>query len=267
MILLGLDLETTGTDPESASIIEVGAVLWDSDSGQPVRCWSTLVKSAIPLDPDVVEITGITDDLLQAHGVDLPGVLRSLRADMLTADYIVAHNAGYDRRVLERATADCCFTRQDYNWIDTMMDVPFPRGCQYRNLTYLQAFHGFVNPFPHRALTDVLTTMTILQRYNLADVIERSKSPTLKVKACFEWGCPGFDEIKDFAKSRGFKWNGDKGSKYWWKPIKQTALQEEIDACAPYFELAVVDKQKDLFGNPTHEIYVHPVHYLQEASA
>ena len=50
MYLLGIDLETTGLDPLSSEIIEVGYVVWDTVTLSPVDLGSRLIKidSAIP---------------------------------------------------------------------------------------------------------------------------------------------------------------------------------------------------------------------------
>ena len=36
MYLLGIDLETTGIDPSSSDIIEIGYMVWDTNFSHPV---------------------------------------------------------------------------------------------------------------------------------------------------------------------------------------------------------------------------------------
>ncbi len=170
MIIAGLDFETTGTSMEADRIIEIGCVLWDTVLGQPVEIYSALV-----LHPDGPEVTaeitlinGLTQALLQARGRAPCDAFADLAWYLAQADAVCAHNGTtFDRPMFEaergrQASAGHGHEWKDIPWIDTMVDIDFPPRLTARKLSHLAAEHGFLNPFPHRAVFDV---MTMLQGY------------------------------------------------------------------------------------------------------
>src|SRR5258708_20210268 len=58
--LVDIDLETTGLDPSSAEIIEIGAVKFQDD--QILETYSTLVDPGSMIPAKITAITGITQD-------------------------------------------------------------------------------------------------------------------------------------------------------------------------------------------------------------
>ena len=46
-----------------------------------------------------------------------------------------------------------------------------------RSLPYLAADHGFLNPFPHRALFDVMTMIQIAGMYDINEILKYADSP------------------------------------------------------------------------------------------
>ena len=91
-------------------------------------------------------------------------------------------------------------------WIDTCTDVPYPPSVGSRTLRYLAADHLFINPFPHRAIFDVMTMLTVLSHYNVEEIAVLAKSPVIHVQAKV-----GYDE-REKAKARGYMWEGQTGS-------------------------------------------------------
>jgi DNA polymerase-3 subunit epsilon len=57
--LASLDLETTGTDPATSRVVEVGIVKRFPDGGEHVRSWR--INPGVPIPPDASTIHGITD--------------------------------------------------------------------------------------------------------------------------------------------------------------------------------------------------------------
>jgi len=222
MILLGIDLETTGLDTSSCEIIEVGAVLWDTGTHQIVRTYSTLVKNQQPIPEDVQKLTGITQGLVDRFGTSWSTVLTFLNRLQGECDYLVGHNAkGYDAEILARMGME--FGRP---WIDTTQDVPYPAEIKTRKLTHLAAEHRFVNPFPHRAVTDVLTTLQILSFYQPEEIERYAKADSKTVVAQFERSDPEFESKKEVVKRNRYRWTG--APEYQWrKTLKDFQVEEE----------------------------------------
>jgi len=92
-----LDFETTGLDPTSSEIIEIGAILVDGlEAGERFHA---LLKPARPVPWTISQITGITNEMLEGKpplSEVAPAFLDFLR------DYpIVAHNAAMERSFLD----------------------------------------------------------------------------------------------------------------------------------------------------------------------
>jgi len=79
-----------------------------------------------------------------------------------------------------------------------VVDVPSPPQITTRKLAHLAAEHGFLNPFAHRAVFDVLTMLKILSCYPIENVIISSNQPLMKLVALV-----AFDG-RYKAKARGF---------------------------------------------------------------
>lgn len=215
MKVLGLDFETTGLNATSDRVIEIGAVVWDTDRQQPVALQSDLVlPDPFPgLIEEIVKITGIQEEDLKTFGIDGNVAFEKLLSLVAECDYIVAHNAEFDRSFYRQELMNYGLSEEgETPWIDTVTDIPYSSDIVTRKLTYLAAEHGFVNTYAHRAVFDTLTMLSLLNRYDLAEVVERSKSPSVTVTSHVTF------EEKDKAKNMGFRW--DAPNKKWIKTMK-----------------------------------------------
>ena len=243
-LVFGIDLEgvnenlESGINTDTDRVTEVGALLWDWEVAQPVSFHSFLLDE--PGRPDIteelVELTGITDSMLFNHGFkkeDIPRQLEALIQDMDKADYIIAHNGrGYDQPMLE-----ALFKRYDKNlpikvWIDSSSDIEYPRSMKQRSLMALEHYHGFVNPFPHRAVTDVMSMLKVASQYNLDRMAQLAISPVVELVAEFSppnWNDPEevekFNRIKNKVAKSGFRWNPQK--KIWSRRVHRLLLDEK----------------------------------------
>lgn len=239
MLLLGVDFETTGLDVEKDLIIEVGAVLWCTTREAPIKFISGFMNhpGLTEIKPEITELTGIDMDLLEdAEFVENNNSpLRQLWILSGYAHYMVAHNArGFDKPLYQNHVGK--YLREvgetSHKWIDTRTDVPYPKSITTRNLKYLLAEHGIINPFPHRALTDTLCMMTLLSKYDINEVIHISQTPNLKIKANVSY------DDRQKAKDRSFHWDQKVGG--WFKLIKKTFLEEEEKLCS--FPIKVIEE-------------------------
>jgi len=218
MLILGLDLETSGLDRKECDILEFGAVLWHVEDKRPVHLFSLFNKdfqSEVP--PEIEKLIGLNAAEVKRFGKPLRECLTELNTLFEAVDYVVAHNGGnFDKPFLEETYKSIGMTMPEKVWIDTMIDLPYPDGMGTRKLTYLACEHGFVNPFPHRALTDVLTTLKIMAAYDFEVVRAVAESPLVQVIAQVS-----YDE-RHKPRQAGFRWDPER--KYWYLDIRKALV-------------------------------------------
>lgn len=219
MLVCGVDLETTGTDPETCKIVEIGLVLWDTDNNKIIKSESALLfVDEIPAEAQAIH--GITTEEVRDHGIYLDAALEIFDKYNTISSYTVAHNGTkYDRIILERCYREYFGKELIANWIDTLTDIPFPETIKVRRLPYLAADHGFINPFPHRALFDVMTMLKVMSFYPFEKIVEISRQPMVRVVA--QLGYPD----KDKAKERSYHWDSEK--REWYKEMKLYLVERE----------------------------------------
>lgn len=150
---ISLDLETTGLNPKTDKIIEIGAVR--VICGEVQETFSALVNPGRRLEERIVELTGISDqelagakelsacfdDLLEFLG-DLP-----LLGHRILFDYSFLKKAAVDRRLkLEKKGIDTLKIARRY--LPELSHRDLPSLCRYYGITHKA----------HRALGDALAT-------------------------------------------------------------------------------------------------------------
>jgi len=217
MIICGLDFETTGLSPQTDRVIEIGLVLWDTDLHAPVALYGSLVRSEVKVPKEVTTINNITDDMLQKYGVAQDAALCTVSGWMKKSEAACAHNGtGFDKLFYEQW---CLREKKPFEntflWIDTCIDLGAPIG----RLIHAAAERGFVNPFPHRAVTDVLTMLRILDYYDANEVVRQARIPNVTVQALVNY------DDREKAKARGYHWNGE--TRQWLRAVKEDQLEKE----------------------------------------
>jgi DNA polymerase-3 subunit epsilon len=179
-----VDVETTGTNPDRDKIIELGICLfeYDRESGRIYKVlgsreWFEDPGFSIP--PEITNITGITDEMVAGHRIDDRAVNDLLGRVVL----VIAHNADFDRRFLERrlpalATKHWACSRADIDW-----KAEGIRSSALEFIAYsLGFFHG------HRAASDCRATLHALAqrlpgtgRLALQALLEQARLPTWRL--------------------------------------------------------------------------------------
>ena len=224
-----IDLETTGLDPDSDEIIEIGMVPFRyspdgrifSISDQP---FSALREPSESVSDEVTNITGITNDMVKGKSID-PTDVEKFAAD---ADLIIAHNAGFDRRFLEKFAPS--FQRKP--WACSMSQVPWKaEGFDGTRLSHIAAGYGFFYD-AHRAVTDCLAGIEVLSRVlpvsgglAMSQLLTAARGVSKRV-----WAVNAPFEMKDDLKARGYRWNdgNDGRPKAWFADIDEDAYQDEV---------------------------------------
>lgn len=238
MYLLGIDLETTGIDPSSSDIVEIGYMVWDTDLSCPVQFGCHLIKINYPLPSEIKKLIGIDDSHLDKFGTDLKQALISLANLAKGCDFLVGHNAiEFDRKYLSKACKKYSIEFPKKYWIDTMIDLPYPQSIRTRKLDYLAVEHKVPIVLSHRAVFDVWTTLQILKQYNIKEIVQKSKLGFVKLTARISY------EERAKASTQGFKW--DPKNKIWFKVLR------EYDANNTQFDFPVdseVIEDKGIIG-------------------
>jgi DNA polymerase-3 subunit epsilon len=225
MLWLGIDFETTGLDPKTDRVTEIGAVLWDVENKKPVRMYNELLwdtENSFHITEEITDITGLDDAICKEHGVEPVEGFTVLTEMMGCAQYAVAHNAPFDKGFYEAETKRHSTGECVVPWIDTLQDVDY-RTSGSTSLSYLASDHGFLNPFSHRALFDVLTMFKVISEYPPAQIIAWQNSPNVTLRALVDF------KTKDLAKPLGYKYQGPP-TKHWLKTIKEFNIDEEMSA-------------------------------------
>lgn len=152
------DTETTGLDPNTEFLTEIGAVV--VENGQITDTFNTFVNPGKPIPPKIVELTGITDSMV----ADAPSPDQAIRqfAQFANGRVLVAHNAHkFDMRFMY-AAADRAGIALENAYIDTlpMAQNLYPGLRNYKLNTindYLE-----IEPFNHhRAVDDAMALAKI----------------------------------------------------------------------------------------------------------
>jgi len=230
LIVLGLDVETTGLDVENDSIIELGVVLWCTGENKPLAIYNSLIKKdGVEVSEEITRITGITNEHISKYGSIDKIVYQQLCEVALLhrPKYIVAHNGNdFDRPILfnelDRSGINT-MSLKEIPWIDTRNDLPFEIEPQSNKLMHLALDAGFINPFPHRAFADVLTMLKVMSQFGFEEILEYRDTPSVEIRAMVN-----FDN-KEKAKSQQFRWDANR--KIWHKNIKIHLLYELEQKC------------------------------------
>lgn len=231
-IVLGLDFESTGLDANKDRITEIGACFYNLEAKTPLHMTSSLLyMSDYPdVHPEAGAKTGITTELLKAYGQDPAPIFKHLTDICATfgVEYLVGHNAkSFDSKFLKAAIdrGECPEFLGNIPWLDTRFDLPYPPGYDTRKLDYLAYEHGFMNPFPHRALFDVMTMLKVASFYECDEIVKFASEPSVVISAQVSY------ENKDLAKDSKFSWErigDDVYKKQWVKQVKASKLPEEM---------------------------------------
>jgi DNA polymerase-3 subunit epsilon len=226
-----LDTETTGFSPDTDAIIEIG-MLKVSYSPSAKRITSVdevlcfLEESPTPLKPIITEVTGLTDALIKGHQIDDNAV----SAFVADADFIVAHNASFDRRFFDKRFPllndliwDCSAKGGDIKWRDF--------GFSSSALEFInQKLNFFYDA--HRASVDCMATVWPLFVVDgaFAQLLESIQSPRYIVDAL---NSPF--EVKEQLKALGMSWNPDR--KCWQATVSGDAeLQSTLNSLSSIYD-------------------------------
>jgi len=226
---LVVDVETTGLDRSRDEIIELamtpfsyapdGTILSIGESFHGLR------EPSIPILPRITEITGISDKIVAGHEINPEDVARFIAP----ASLVIAHNAAFDRRFLERFS-DVFSTKP---WACSLTQIDWAsEGFECAKLAYLVQASGFFYD-RHRAENDCLATIELLAnplprsgRTGLRRLLDAARMPLWRI-----WAEGSPYELKDVLKARGYRWNSiaDHRPRSWYIDVAEDQCDAELD--------------------------------------
>lgn len=208
-----LDVEAEGLDTERDNITELAMLEFEfAKDGTFLGLLNGLHfynDPGRPLKPEITAITGITDDMVAGKSIDRVAVVDMIKRGHL----VVAHNAQYDRQMLERFEKEF----EKICWGCSSEQVPWKSiGVLSKRLETI-LFHLSKFYKAHNATTDCKAgvyalTQMVGDKTGLQHVVEASRLPTWHV-----WAIKAPFETKDALKARGYYWGAEQ--KAWHKEI------------------------------------------------
>lgn len=220
-----IDTETTGLNTAECEIIELGYQIIEFDSQghfyRVVKAKNFLNEPEGEITPEVTKVTGLTIDDVKGHQIPWDQVVD----DIQNVQLCVAHNAGFDRPVLERYQDvfvnkiwGCSVVQIDW---DKLADVG-SKSQEFLCWKVGQFFYG-----AHRALDDVQALSELL-----AQPVGEAKMPAfhyllkkIRIAKSLIQATGAPFEIKDQLRSRGYRW--DASQRVWKKLIDDDQLANE----------------------------------------
>ena len=174
-MILVYDTETTGLTlhpnaevRKQPRMIEFGAALLSSTTGEVVDTWNVLINPGEPLPAIITKITGITDEDLKG-AAPFAAALPAMRMMFERTTCVMAHNLPFDRAILrgELARLDVF----DFPWPKTeVCTVGLYKDAWGRNPKLTELYESVMGkPLAqtHRALDDVMALVEIIQKEKL----------------------------------------------------------------------------------------------------
>lgn len=208
MKLLITDTETTGLKTDDSQVIELAFILYHVESATELASAASLIRA--PANP-VEHVNGISQASLNA----VPQIMSDFVVNAFSlaeaeADFIMAHNAPFDKGFIEKYVA-----KTKKPWIDSKSDIKWPKQGSGSRLGYIAVDHGIPVIDAHRALNDCRILVKLCK---LCPDLKQQIESTIGAKTYK--ALVSFDQ-REAAKAAGFSW--DAYGKMWKRKLTPAA--------------------------------------------
>jgi DNA polymerase-3 subunit epsilon len=168
-----VDLETTGGNREGNKITEIAIINYDG--AQIEGEWTTLINPERSIPWSITQLTGIDNAMVESapRFYEVAKKIVELTQDRI----LVAHNAFFDYRFLQREFSELGFTFQR----DVMCTVRLSRkafpGLQSYSLSNLSRYFQIPREAEHRALDDTRACLAVFQKIQKVSQVSITEDP------------------------------------------------------------------------------------------
>lgn len=226
-----LDVETTGLDSAIDEVIQICILPFiygvSADQSHSLifgvyEPYVGLQEPSVPLSQEIVELTGITMEMLEGQSLDVDKIEHYIGKSEL----IVAHNAAFDRPFTHKVSDKF----KEKNWACSLKDIDWQtQGFESKKLGHLAAELGYFFE-AHKADNDCYAGLTILLQLakNESSFFHQLLQNSYKTSITLRAQYAPFDK-KDILKSRGYFWkDGSDGvNKGWEITLNEATSQDE----------------------------------------
>ncbi|MDR1605593.1 MAG: type I-E CRISPR-associated endoribonuclease Cas2e [Streptococcaceae bacterium] len=159
-----IDIETTGLNPETDQMIEIGAIKINHNQ---ISEFQMLVEFNKTLPKNITELTGITDEMLRKDGQEIKLVMKEFVR--FIEDYpLVGYNIDFDKKFILNTIKRCGGSDFKNPFIDLLSFVKKEKMflANYKLQTVLKAY-DILDTLPHRALQDSRLTAELATKVNV----------------------------------------------------------------------------------------------------
>ena len=157
------DIETTGLNPRSDRIVEIGALR--VKDGEVIDTFEILINPGIEIPQTVIDIHGITNDMVKDAA--FPGVaLQQFVSFCEGVDFLIGHNAvRFDYPFIENECTRYMVKYPKFKIKDTIFSARKRlKGLRSYSLKALCRIFQIENKQAHRALSDVYATYEVYEK-------------------------------------------------------------------------------------------------------
>jgi DNA polymerase-3 subunit epsilon len=222
MIVVGLDIESTGLDKVKDRPIEVGMTLWTTNFNRGLENRSILVQSDnVKVTSEITEITGINQGMVDRFGLSPGEAYEEVEYFVERAEAIVAFNGRrFDIPMFRNWAKRVGKVWPEKFVIDPYEDMPATHagptpGMRPQELITMCAKNGIYYD-AHAASADVEAMLRLMSKFPFETVLERAKSPVVVIQSQQD------RSQNDRVKKHRFRWHPT--LRIWWKAVKQVDL-------------------------------------------
>jgi DNA polymerase III epsilon subunit family exonuclease len=191
---IAFDVETTGLNPYSDRIIEVGAVLFEN--GEITASYGTLINPKVSVPQSATTVNQITNDMIKTAPIEIDvyqDLVQFLGDALDNETAICAHNAKFDMDFLSQTLIRMGY-KGAIGYIDTLsLSRKLVKGLENHKQNTIALHFGINNDNSHRAVSDAAVCGKILWELIKLEIeeceqvrlqIEKSKPTNEELEVC-----------------------------------------------------------------------------------